>query len=390
MTQIDPRIAALKAEVTAWRRDFHAHPELLYDVERTAGVVAARLKEFGVDEVVTGLGRTGVVGVIRGRSTGSGRVVALRADMDALPIWEETNLPHASRTPGKMHACGHDGHTAMLLGAARHLAATREFDGTAIVVFQPAEEGGAGARAMIEDGLIDRFGIQQFFGMHSLPGLPVGRFGIRSGPVMAATANFDITIDGRGSHAAKPNDGNDPIVIASHLITALQTIAARATDPLKSVVVSVCSVQAGETYNVIPPTAKLKGTVRFLEKAVGLAAEQRFRAIVEHSARMFGAQAVLDYRYGYPVTANHAAEAEFAGTVAGTVAESGADGVELIPPMMGGEDFSYMLEARPGAFIFIGNGDSAPLHNPGYDFNDAALPYGIAYWDGIVRSAMPL
>lgn len=390
MTTIDPRIAALKAEVTAWRRDFHANPELLYDVERTAGLVAERLREFGVDDVVTGLGRSGVVGVIAGRTNTSGKVMALRADMDALPIVEETNLPYASRISGKMHACGHDGHTAMLLGAAKHLAADRGFDGTVVVIFQPAEEGGAGAKAMLEDGLIERFGIQQFFGMHSLPGLPVGQFGIRPGPLMAATANFDITIEGKGSHAAKPNDGIDPVVIAAQMITALQTIASRATDPLKSVVVSVCTVQAGEAYNVLPPVALLKGTVRFLEKEVGVAAEQRFRAIVEHCAKMFGATARLNYRNGYPVTVNHRTEAAFAASVAGTVAAEGAAGVADIPPMMGGEDFSYMLEARPGAFIFIGNGDSAPLHNPSYNFNDDAIPFGIAYFDGVVKTAMPL
>lgn len=386
MTKIDPRILALTPEVAGWRQDIHSHPEILYEVERTAAVVAAKLAAFGVDEVVTGIGRTGVVGVIKGRSNASGRVIGLRADMDALPIAEQTNLPYASKIPGKMHACGHDGHTAMLLGTAKHLCATRDFDGTVVVIFQPAEEGGAGAKAMIDDGLISRFGVQEFYGMHNMPGMPVGQFGLRAGPLMAATVYFHVVIEAKGAHAAKPHEGIDPVLISAHMITALQSIASRGTDPLKSVVVSATCVHAGDAMNVIPQTAELKGTVRFLEKEIGQKTEERFRAIVEHTAKMFGAEARLEYRYGYPVTVNHAAQSAFAADVA----RSFADGVdEDLPPMMGGEDFSYMLEERPGSFIFIGNGDSAPLHNPGFNFDDRAIPYGIAFFTGVVHKAMP-
>ena len=390
MSRLTPRILSLAPEVAAWRQDLHAHPELQYDCHRTAGVVADKLRAFGVDEVVTGLGQTGVVGVIRGKTNTSGRTVALRADMDALPIFEETNLAHASREPGKMHACGHDGHTAMLLGAAKVLSESRDFDGTVVLIFQPAEEGGAGAKAMLDDGIVERFGIQSFFGMHNLPGMPIGAFGMRNGPIMAATVQFTVTIDGKGSHAAMPHQSVDPVVIASHMITALQTISARATDPLKSVVVSVTAIHAGSAFNVIPSSAELKGTVRFLEREVGEVAEARFRAIVDHTARMFGAQATIAYNYGYPVTVNHAAETAMVADVAAGVARSGARDVNTaLPPMMGGEDFSFMLEARPGAFIFIGNGDSASLHNPAFDFNDAAIPYGMAYWTSVVHTALP-
>jgi hippurate hydrolase len=389
MMKIDQQIKGLVEEVTALRHDFHRHPELLYDVHRTAGIVADKLREFGVDEVIEGIGRTGVVGVIRGRSNTSGRSVALRADMDALPIEEQTNRPYASRTPGKMHACGHDGHTAMLLGTAKHLAQTRDFDGTVIAVFQPAEEGGGGARAMIEDGLTDRFGVNKYFALHSLPGVPVGQFATREGPIMAATAQFDVVIEGKGAHAAMPSQGIDPVVVSAQIISALQTISSRSVDPLKSVVVSVTSVHAGSAYNVIPAHAELKGTIRFLDKEVGAQVEERFRAIVEQGARMFGARASIEYRYGYPVTVNHANEAGLAVRAASVIAEGGRDGVREMLPTMGAEDFSYMLESRPGAFVFIGNGDSAPLHNPAYDFNDEAIPYGIAYFNQIVRSVLP-
>lgn len=389
MSSIDPKIHALSAEVARWRQDFHAHPEVLYDVQRTAGIVADKLRAFGCDEVVTGLGRTGVVGLIRGRTDTRGRVIGLRADMDALPMSEQTNLPYASKTPGKMHACGHDGHTAMLLGAAQLLADSRDFDGSVAVVFQPAEEGGAGAKAMLDDGLVARFGIQNFYGMHTMPGLALGAFGTRPGPIMAATVYFTVTIEGRGAHAAKPHEGIDPVLCAAHIITALQSIAARGTDPLKSVVVSVTRLEAGQALNVIPQTAQFSGTVRFLDKEIGAQTEQRFRDLVELGARMFGAQASITYRYGYPVTVNHADETVFAANVARDVAEAGAVD-DALPPMMGGEDFSYMLEQRPGAFVFIGNGDSAPLHNPGFDFNDAAIPYGIGYWAAVVRNALPV
>lgn len=387
--EINQQIKELTPEVTSWRRDFHSHPELLYDVHRTAGIVAERLREFGVDEVIPGIGKTGVVGVIRGRSNTSGKVLAFRADMDALPIEEQTNRPYASKTPGRMHACGHDGHTAMLLGTAKYLAATRDFDGTVITVFQPAEEGGAGARAMLEDGLTDRFGINRYFALHSLPGVPVGQFATRQGSIMAATAQFDVVIEGKGAHGAMPSQGIDPIVVAAHIISALQTISSRSVDPVKSVVVSVTSVHAGSAYNVIPATAELKGTIRFLDKDVGARVEERFRDIVEQGAKMFGATASISYRYGYPVTVNHAEETKISVGAAAKVAIGGEKGVAEMLPTMGAEDFSFMLESRPGAFAFIGNGDSASLHNPAYDFDDAAIPYGIAYFDQVVRAVLP-
>lgn len=383
---IDPRITALSSEVTTWRRDFHSHPEVLYDVARTAGIVAEKLRNFGCDEVVTGIGRTGVCGVIHGRTGGNGRVIGLRADMDALPIHEETNLPYGSKTPGKMHACGHDGHTAMLLGAAKHLCATREFDGTIVVIFQPAEEGGAGGKAMVDDGMMDRFSIQEVYGMHNLPGLAPGQFSLRPGPLMAATAQFKITVEGRGAHAAKPDEGIDPILTAAQMVTALQSIASRTVDPIKAVVVSVTMFHAGDAQNVIPQRAILQGTMRTLDADVREAAEARFKSIVEHTAKSFGAEAQLEFVRGYPATVNHLKETMFAADIARGIA--GADGVDDDAlPTMGGEDFSYMLEARPGAFIFIGNGESAGLHHPAYDFNDAIIPTGIQYWANIAKHA---
>lgn len=381
------RFADLLPEITGWRRDFHQHPETLYAVHRTAGRVAELLTGFGVDEVVTGIGRTGVVGVIRGRSDTAGRVIGLRADMDALPITETTNKPYASAEPGKMHACGHDGHTAMLLGAARYLAETRNFDGTAVVVFQPAEEGGAGGKAMIDDGLMERFGIQQIYGMHNYPGLPVGAFAIRPGALMASADLIDITIEGRGGHAAWPHTTVDPVLVGAHIVTAVQSIASRAVDPLEAVVVSITQFHAGDTDNVIPATARLAGTVRTLSPDVRDFVEGRLRDLVETTAAAFGATATLSYERNYPVVVNDAAETEFVSRVAAGIA--GADRVDTrAAPMMGAEDFSFMLEARPGAFIFMGNGDTAKLHNPDYDFNDEAIPYGCSYWVRLVETAM--
>jgi amidohydrolase len=383
---IDPRILSLKDEVTTWRRDIHQHPETLYDVHRTAGLVADKLRAFGCDEVVEGIGRTGVVGLIHGKNGPGGRVVGLRADMDALPISEETNLPHASKIPGKMHACGHDGHTAMLLGAAKFLASTREFDGSVAVIFQPAEEGGAGGKAMVDDGMMERFGIAEVYGMHNLPGYAAGHFATRPGPIMAATAYFEITIEGRGSHAAKPHEGIDPILVGAHLVTALQSIASRNTDPLKSVVVSVTIFQAGDISNVISQRATLKGTVRTHDNGVREMVEGRFKSIVDGTARMFGAEIVLDYQRRYPATINHPVQTVTAATLARAVA--GPNNVnDNAAPSMGGEDFSYMLEARPGAFIFIGNGDTAGLHHPAYDFNDEIIPAGIQYWALLAQKA---
>jgi hippurate hydrolase len=367
------RVADLQPDIQAWRRNIHEHPELLYEVHRTAAFVAERLREFGCDEVATGLGRTGVVGVIKGRKPvghGNIRVIGLRADMDALPIEEATRLPYASRTPGMMHACGHDGHTAMLLGAARYLSETRNFAGNAVVIFQPAEEGGAGAAAMIKDGLLDRFGIEQVYGMHNGPGIPIGSFAIRPGPIMASTDAVDIRIEGRGGHAARPHTTIDSVMVGAQLVTALQSIVSRSVDPLESAVVSMCEFHAGNARNVIPQTAELKGTVRTLTGEVRELVEQRLREVVDGVARMTGAKIDLSFERGYPVVVNHAVQTDVAIRAAKQVA--GESNVHEMPPLMGGEDFAYMLEQRPGAFIFCGNGDSAGLHHPAYDFNDEA------------------
>jgi hippurate hydrolase len=383
------RVADLQPDIQAWRRDIHENPELLYEVHRTAAFVADRLREFGCDEVATGLGRTGVVGVIRGKKpAGKGdiKVIGLRADMDALPIEEETKLPYSSKTPGLMHACGHDGHTAMLLGAARYLAETRNFAGDAVVIFQPAEEGGAGAAAMIKDGLMDRFGIEQVYGMHNGPGLPVGSFAIRPGPIMAATDSIDIKIEGLGGHAARPHKCIDSVLVGSQIITALQTIVSRTVDPLESAVISICEFHAGNARNVIPQTAELRGTVRTLTAETRELVEKRVREVVAGVAQITGAKIDLVYERGYPVTMNHAAQTEFATQVAKEIA--GEQNVHESPPMMGAEDFSYMLEARPGAFIFCGNGDSAGLHHPAYNFNDEAIVYGTSYWIKLVENTL--
>jgi hippurate hydrolase len=382
------RFADFQADTVAWRRDFHQHPELMYDVHRTAAAVAEKLRSFGVDEVVTGVGRTGVVGVIRGRASASGKVIGLRADMDALPLREATGLPYASRSDGRMHACGHDGHTAMLLGAARYLAETRNFDGTAVVIFQPAEEGGAGGKAMVDDGLMDRWNIQQVFGMHNMPGMTPGSFAIRPGALMASTDDFTIDITGRGGHAAKPHDTVDPVAVGTALVQALQTIVSRSVDPVESAVVSVTRFHVGDAHNIIAETARIGGTVRTLKPELRDLVEMRMRRIVEGMALAHDAEIVIDYDRNYPVTRNHPRETEFAASVAADVA--GASKVDTdTPPVMGGEDFSYMLEARPGAFIFIGNGDSAGLHNPAYDFNDEIIPAGSSYWARLVETAMP-
>ena len=371
------RIAEFHTEIAEFRRDLHRHPELLYDVHRTAGRVAEKLKEFQVDEIVTGIGRTGVVGVIRG--SGPGPAIGLRADMDALPIEEATGLPYASQNDGLMHACGHDGHTSMLLGAAKYLAETRQFKGTAVLVFQPAEEGGAGGKAMLEDGLMERFGIEEIYGMHNLPGLPVGQFAIRPGPLLASTDEFRVTIRGRGGHAAWPNDTLDPIVAAAAIIGALQSIVARSIDPLEAAVVSVTQIRAGNTSNVIPDNAWLGGTARALKADVRDLLEQKIKSIAAGVAASYGVSAEIDYQRKYPVTVNHPDETVFAATIASEIV--GSERVDTdTPPILGAEDFSYMLEARPGAFILIGNGDSAGLHNPYFDFNDEAIPLGASYW----------
>jgi len=383
------RVADLQPDIQAWRRDIHEHPELLYDVHRTAAFVAERLREFGCDEVATGLGRTGVVGVIKGRkpaANGDLRVIGLRADMDALPIEEATDLPYASKNKGLMHACGHDGHTAMLLGAARYLAETRNFAGDAVVIFQPAEEGGAGAAAMIKDGLMDRFAIDQVYGMHNGPGIPIGSFAIRPGPIMAATDAVDIKIEGLGGHAARPHKCIDSIMVGAQVITALQSIVSRSVDPLESAVISICEFNAGNARNVIPQTALLRGTVRTLTREVRELVEKRMREVVAGVAQMTGARIELVWERGYPVTVNHASQTDVAIKVAREVA--GDANVHESPPMMGAEDFAYMLEARPGAFIFCGNGNSAGLHHPAYNFNDEAIVHGTSYWIKLVENSL--
>jgi len=384
---IKNRVSDLHAEITAWRQDIHEHPELMYDTNRTSATVAAKLREFGCDEVIEGIGRTGVVGVIKGRMNTRGHVVGLRADMDALPILEATGLAYASKTPGKMHACGHDGHTAMLLGAAKYLAETRNFDGSVAVVFQPAEEGGAGGQAMIKDGLIERFGIKEIYGMHNQPGLPVGSFSIRPGAFYAATDNFTIDVKGKGGHAAKPHATIDTTVIASHIVLALQTIASRNADPMQAVVVSVTSFRTeSDAYNVIPEHIELRGTVRTFDKAIRAMAEERLIAIAGQTAAVFGGSATTVWDPGYPSMVNAETETEFAADVARKV--SGRAVVDA-PAIMGGEDFAYMLEACPGAYIQIGNGDTADVHHPLYNFNDEAIPSGASYWAELVETRMP-
>ena len=356
-------------------------------MHRTTATVAEKLKAFGCDEVVPGIGRTGVVGVIRGRKQGSGKTVALRADMDALPITELNDLPYKSTTPGAMHACGHDGHTAMLLGAARYLAETRNFDGTVVVVFQPAEEGGAGALAMLEDGMAERFGIDEFYGMHNYPGMPVGEFGINSGPIMAAADYVTIDIEGVGGHAARPHLTIDPVLVGAHIITGIQSVVSRNTDPLKSAVVSICIVEAGSADNIIPQTVRLRGTARTLDDKVQDMVEANLARLVENTGAAFGAKATMTYRRNYPVLVNHDNETGFAASVAQEIA--GKDRVNTkLPPMMGAEDFSFMLRKRPGAFIWVGNGDTAGLHHPRYNFNDDAIPVGTSYWVRLAETAL--
>ena len=381
------RFAELLPEITGWRRDFHEHPELLFDVQRTAARVADLLRDFGCDEVVEGIGRTGVVAVINGKTDTAGRVIGLRADMDALPIHEATGAEHASKSPGKMHACGHDGHISMLLGAAKYLAETRNFDGTAVMIFQPAEEGGGGGREMVQDGMLDRWRIQEVYGMHNMPGIPVGQFAIRPGAMMAAADQFDIVVTGKGGHAAKPHDCIDTTVVAAHIIVALQTIASRGVDPLKQVVVSVCTVATDSTaYNVIPQVVRMKGTARTMDISVQDFVERRVTEIATGTALALGAVAEVDYQRGYPVTVNAEANTVFAADVAQAV--SGRVD-RATPPLMGAEDFSFMLLERPGAYIFLGNGDTAMVHHPAYDFDDAAIPFGASWYAGMVEARMP-
>ena len=380
------RFAELLPDITSWRRDLHENPEILFETHRTSAMVAGKLKEFGCDEIVTGIGRTGVVGVIKGKSDTSGKVIGLRADMDALPIQEETGLDYKSRVDGAMHACGHDGHTAMLLGAAKYLSETRNFDGQVVVIFQPAEEGGGGGKEMCDDGMMDRWGIQEIYGMHNWPGVPVGSFAIRPGPFFAAADQFEITVEGKGGHAAKPQETIDSTVVASHIVVALQTIASRNVDPVEQVVVSVTSFEtSSKTHNVIPQSVRLRGTVRSLTAKTRDLAEKRLVDIAEGVAATFGARADVDYTRSYPVMVNSEDQTAFAAEVAKSVSGDCA----VAPLIMGGEDFAFMLEERPGAYILVGNGDTAAVHHPEYNFTDDAIPAGCSWWAEIVEQRMP-
>lgn len=383
------RLADQQPEIAAWRQDLHRHPEIAFETHRTAAFVADKLRAFGCDEVATGIGRTGVVGVIRGERVESGRVIGLRADMDALPMQEETGLEYASTISGAMHGCGHDGHTAMLLGAARYLAETRNFDGTAVVIFQPAEETQGGAQEMLADGLMERFGIETVYGLHNSPGLPLGNFAIRPGPFLASSDRFTLTINGRGGHAAMPHECIDTTLVASEIVVALQSIVSRSLDPLKPAVLSVTSIRTGSnTFNIIPDNVVLLGTIRALDPVVRDAIPARIERLATGIAGAHGARATFDYDRGDPVTVNHPAQTDITARVASQI--SGAANVDTdAPPVMGAEDFSVMLEARPGAFIFVGNGDSAKLHHPQYDFNDDAIPVGCSYWARLVETTMP-
>ncbi|MEM7188816.1 MAG: M20 aminoacylase family protein [Pseudomonadota bacterium] len=388
MQPIPNSIAAMAPELAEWRQDLHRHPELGFQEARTAGIVAEKLRSWGFDAVETGIAKTGVVGVLHGRS-GPGEAILLRADMDALPILEETGADHASTTPGTMHACGHDGHTTMLLGAAKHLAETRNFDGTVYFCFQPAEEGGAGAKVMLDEGLLERFPARAVYGMHNWPGMPVGTFSVRPGPVMAASDEFNVVIRGKGGHAAQPHSTSDPLIAGAHLVTALQTIVSRKIDPLKPAVVSITEFHAGTACNVIADEAKINGTTRSFDPDVYDVIITEMHRICENIAAGMGVEVALSHEsQPYPATINDAAEAEFAGRVLDEVV--GAESVDRdLPPTMGGEDFAFMSNARPGCFVFIGNGDSTELHTATYDFDDSSAPYGVAYWTRLVEMALP-
>ena len=382
------RFSEMFEEISAWRRDLHAHPELRFEEYRTAAFVASKLKEFGVDEIVTGFGGTGVVGVIHGQNNTSGRSIGFRADMDALPIQEVNDLPHASTIPGKMHACGHDGHTSMLLGAAKYLAETRNFDGKIVLAFQPAEEGGGGARAMIDAGLMDKWNVEEIYGMHNMPGLPIGEFAVRTGPQMACPDKFEIIVHGKGGHGAMPHKSVDSTLVAAQIVVALQSIASRNINPLENIVVSVCGFRTEtDTYNVIPNTVRLRGTVRTFEKNVQSFVRARIDALTKSTADGYGAVAEVTHMSGPPPLVNHERQADFAAEIALSVCGVAHRNFE---PSMGGEDFSEMLLERPGAYLFVGNGDSADLHNPSYEFNDDVIPVGCSWFVTMAERRMPL
>ncbi|GLO74982.1 amidohydrolase [Phaeobacter italicus] len=384
---IKNRLAEMHGEITAWRHHLHQHPELMYDVHETAAFVVEKLTSFGITDITTGIGKTGVVAVIDGKSNNSGRVIGLRADMDALPITEATGLEYASTKPGLMHACGHDGHTSILLGAAKYLAETRNFDGRVVLIFQPAEEGGAGGLAMCQDGLMDRWNIQEVYGLHNAPGIPVGTFAIRPGPLLASSDEFEITVTGVGGHAATPHEAVDTTLVAAQIVVSLQSIVARNVDPLRSVVLTVGTFETDSTAsNVIAHTARLQGTVRTLASEWRSKAEVRVRRIAEDIASAYGAQAVVKWTPGYPVTVNTEAETAYAVEAARAVSANVDDATD---PIMPSEDFAYMLEERPGAYIFLGNGDTAMCHHPAYVFDDEAIPLGCSWFAELVERRMP-
>ena len=384
--QLLDSIVTQAASIAAVRRDIHAHPELCFQEQRTADVVAAKLTEWGIP-VHRGMGKTGVVGIVKNGT--SGRALGLRADMDALPMQEFNTFAHASRNAGKMHACGHDGHVAMLLAAAQHFAKNRNFDGTVYLIFQPAEEGGGGAREMINDGLFEKFPMEAVFGMHNWPGSQVGQFAVSPGPVMASTSEFRITIRGKGGHGAMPHLGIDPVPVACQMVQAFQTIVSRNKKPIDAAVVSVTMIHAGEATNVIPDSCELQGTVRTFTTEVLDLVEKRMRKVAEHTASAHDATCEFEFHRNYPPTINSKAEAEFARGVMASIV--GAQNVQVQEPTMGAEDFAYMLQAKPGAYCFIANGDGSHremghgggpcmLHNPSYDFNDDLIPLGATYW----------
>jgi len=379
-------LAEMQPEIAGWRRHLHQHPELMYEVHETAAFVVDRLKEMGVTDITPGIGKTGVVAVIKGKTDTKGRVIGLRADMDALPIHEASGVDYASQTPGKMHACGHDGHTSILLGTAKYLQETRNFDGTVVLIFQPAEEGGAGGKAMCEDGLMDRWGIQEVYGLHNMPGLPTGEFAIRPGALLASSDEFEIKVTGKGGHAAAPHMAVDTTLVASQIVVSLHSIVSRNVDPIKRVVLTVGTFETDSTAsNVIAHTATLKGTVRTLDPEYRTMAEERVRQVAESTAAAFGATAEVTWTPGYPATINHEDETRFAAEAAAAVAGRVVDNVD---PIMPSEDFAYMLEERPGAYIFLGNGDTAMCHHPAYVFDDDAIPAGCSFFAELVERRM--
>ncbi|MFS4582686.1 M20 aminoacylase family protein [Phaeobacter sp. C3_T13_0] len=384
---IKNRLSEMHAEITGWRRHLHQIPELLYEVHKTAAFVEEKLRSFGITDITTGIGQTGVVAVIEGNTNRSGRVIGLRADMDALPITEATGVDYASQTPGLMHACGHDGHTSILLGTAKYLAETRNFDGRVVLIFQPAEEGGAGGKAMCDDGLMDRWNIQEVYGLHNAPGIPVGEFATRPGPLLASSDEFEIKVTGVGGHAATPHEAVDTTLVAAQIVVSLQSIVARNVDPLKNVVLTVGTFETDSTAsNVIAHTARLQGTVRTLETECRSLAETRVHRIAEDIASAYGARAEVIWTPGYPVTINTEAETEYAVEAAQAVAAKVTADTD---PIMPSEDFAYMLEERPGAYIFLGNGDTAMCHHPAYDFDDEAIPLGCSWFAELVERRMP-